>query len=278
MLIKNSFTVRIVCMVTLLGGLMPCEQSFAQPLRIAAAASLRQVMPQLVKQVPEGLQVVVAYGASGTLYQQIKHGAPFDVFMSADTALPERLAEEYSAKAKVASNATLNKPIVYAHGQLALIGHSRLFEPDQPPQQQLAAWLGHVKSTKRGKLAIANPNHAPYGQLAQRYLQQTGLWQTVQPHLVVGENISQTVQFVLSGHADFALGALSLMPQKQTPQALSTLSVLPIPPNILPLLPHALWVVRPSNASTEWVNYLRSAQAQTIWQAYGFTSVNLQNE
>lgn len=276
MIIKISFTSRIVFSIALLVGVFWVGQGLAQQLRIAAAASLRQVMPQLVSKAPDSLEVVVTYGASGTLYQQIIHGAPFDVFMSADTVLPEKLADALSSRNHAKGEA--RKPIVYAYGQLALISRFKSSQANSTPQNILANWLIGSNDAKRGKLAIANPKHAPYGQLAQSYLEKLGIWQAAQPHLVVGENISQTVQFVLSGHADFALGALSLVPKGQTSEVFSALSVVPISPNILPLLPQALWVVKPSHAAAQWVDFLVSPGAQHLWSTHGFMPAHLQSK
>lgn len=167
----------------------------AQALTIAAAASLRQVMPALTsafqQQFPD-TPVRVIVGASGKLTTQILNGAPFDLLLSADTAYPEQLHRQ---------GATAASPAVYAIGRLALWHH----DPQRP-----ALSLADLTTDAITHIAIAQPRHAPYGQRAREALQALGLWQRLQPKLVFGENIGQTAAMVESGAAEAGLIAWSL--------------------------------------------------------------------
>lgn len=265
--------------------------SFAeQPLRVAAASSLRQVLPAIIAAQPSSLgRVVVTYGASGTLAQQILHGAPFDIFLSADVATPDLLAKQLPTAGPVQ---------IYARGQLALIGRGWDSMPQAPtasgsaqtnavlPQQVLKDWLAKEgqrtanSGRKAGlsKLAIANPKHAPYGMQAKAYLEGVGLWQAVQPHLVTGENISQTVQFVVTGNADWALGAMSLVAGQHNNPSLNKLKVLPIQADFLPPLAHAYVVLSNAEKAENWMQYLMSSPVSSLWKTYGFLPTNLQDK
>ncbi|MGM0570280.1 molybdate ABC transporter substrate-binding protein [Marinobacter sp.] len=164
-------------------------------LTIAAASSLRQVMPELeaaFREQTPGSPVRVIYGASGKLATQILNGAPYDIFLSADETYPTRLAGQ---------GASATDPEPYAIGRLVLWHR----DPQRAPliPEELAG-----KDIRR--IAIAQPRHAPYGQRAREVLQALNLWQTVEPRLVYGENIGQTAAMVESGAADAGLIAWSL--------------------------------------------------------------------
>lgn len=162
---------------------------------IAAAADLRYAMDTLVsvyKQSHPGADVQVVYGSSGNFYEQIRNGAPFDLFFSADRSYPDQLQTQGKILGKVAD---------YGIGKLVL-------------------WSKNLDPTVRGiqtledpsvvKIAIANPDHAPYGKRAVESLRFYGLYDKVSSKLVLGENISQTAQFAMSGSADVGLVALAL--------------------------------------------------------------------
>lgn len=167
----------------------------AHALTIAAASSLRQVMPELEhafrKQHPDtGMRVI--FGASGKLATQVLNGAPYDIFLSADTGYPERLAGE---------DASATDPQVYAVGRLVLWHHD---------PQRAALTPSDLAGDDIRRIAIAQPRHAPYGQRAKEALQALDLWHPLQSKLVYGENIGQTAAMVESGAADAGLIAWSL--------------------------------------------------------------------
>ena len=178
------------CLIVLLVSL--CSQVHAAEIRVAAASNLRYVLPELAKQFEydTGHQVALTYAASGTLTTQIKHGAPFDVFMAAHTDYIERL---------IKSKLTQGNALTYAQAQLVLFlpHHSKLAVEDGIQSLKVALDQNQLR-----KVAIANPRHAPYGQAAMRELQAIGVWQQIQPYLLFAENASQVAQFSLSTSVD----------------------------------------------------------------------------
>ncbi len=165
---------------------------------VAAASDLNFAMNEICRAFEKshpGIKVEVSYGSSGTFYAQIKQGAPYDIFFSADASYPSRLEEEGFA--------------VKGQRQLYAIGKIVLWIPKKSaldPQKGLNV----VLEPELKKLAIANPKHAPYGRAAEESLRYYRLLDKVQGKLVFGENISQTAQFVQTGSADAGIIAMSL--------------------------------------------------------------------
>ena len=169
----------------------------AQEIVVAAAADLSSVFPEVVArfQKETGKTVKANFGASGQFLLQIENGAPFDLFFSADLQYPKRLESE-----GLAEPGSIYK---YAVGKLVLyVPNGSAVDPAQGPRVLL--------SPQVRKIAIANPQHAPYGRAAVEALKNEGLYDKLQDKLVMGENISQAAQFVQSGNADAGIVALSL--------------------------------------------------------------------
>lgn len=185
-----------------LTALLPSTVSIAvsaqQPvsLRIAAAADLQPVLPALLSgyEHATGRHAEASFASSATLATQIENGAPFDLFLSADMAFPRRIVHDGLAVADEAAQP-------YARGTLVLWMRkgSHLGQPGMSTLR-----TGSVTS-----IAIANPDHAPYGRAAREALTSLGLWVAVQPRLRVAENIAQAAQFVSTGNADVGLLSLS---------------------------------------------------------------------
>lgn len=178
-----------------LGFLISFSGHAADKLTIAAASDLRYALEEissLFRQQHSAVQLTIVYGASGKLSTQIRHGAPFDMFFSADISFPAQLHQDGLA-------ATAPQP--YALGHLVLWS---------PTQNMAGISLSQLAEFDFNRLAIAQPAHAPYGQRAKQALQAAGVWQKVEPKLVYGENIAQTAQLAQSGGADIAIIALSL--------------------------------------------------------------------
>jgi molybdate transport system substrate-binding protein len=166
----------------------------SRQIHVLAAADLQPVMPALSEAFEHatGIHIIVSFGSSSTLATQIVNGDPADLFLSADYSFAERI---------VASNlADTTSPIPYARGTLVLWARS-----DSPLQPLIQNTL---QEDKFQTLAIANPEHAPYGRAAVALLTWMKLYDTVKPKLVIAENISQTAQYVESGNAQ--LGLISL--------------------------------------------------------------------
>lgn len=168
----------------------------AETLTIAAAADLKFAMAEVVEQFRAGRpgdRIDVIYGSSGKFFTQIKNGAPFDIYFSADIAYPRELE-----KKGLTSGST--RP--YAFGRLVL--WSLKPQLAQTPLKDLP------RAAIR-KFAIANPQHAPYGLRAREALQHQGVWAAMEPKLVLGENIAHTAQFIDTGAAEAGVIALALV-------------------------------------------------------------------
>jgi molybdate transport system substrate-binding protein len=175
--------------------------AFAQKkqIRIAAASNLQTAMPEIARafEVQSGTHVDLVYGSSGNFYAQIQNGAPFDVFFSADTLYPQKLEESGYAE--------LRSSVIYGLGKIVL--WMRTNGPCNPERDGWKCLL----NPKVKKIAIASPDHAPYGRAAVAALQRAGIYDEVKAKLVFGENISQTAQFVESGNAQAGILAYSLV-------------------------------------------------------------------
>jgi molybdate transport system substrate-binding protein len=175
-----------------LGGLLGLGLSLAaraEEPAVAAAADLRFALTELADRfdADTGLGVRLSFGSSGNFRRQIAQGAPFELFLSADEAYVLDLHEE---------GRTLDQGTLYAVGRLVwFVPAGAPLTPD-PDLENLAAAVARGTS---GRLAIANPEHAPYGRAAKETLQSVGLWSRVEPHLVLGENAAQATQFAYSG-------------------------------------------------------------------------------
>ena len=193
MFTRNSF-VRLVVLCVL--------PAVAQtPLRVAAAADLEPVLPPILDQFQQatGISADATYQASAALTTQIQNGAPFDLFLSADLGYPKRLID--AGLADAAGSADSTTPITYAKGTLVLWTRKDAHLP--PPSLDL------LRSPELKRLAIANPDRAPYGRAAVAALTSLKLYDALKPRLVTAENIAQAAQFVDSGNADAGLISLT---------------------------------------------------------------------
>lgn len=226
----------------------------AAPVLVGAAADLASCMDDLAAafraQAP-GAQLKVSIAASGTLYAQIRNGAPFDVFMSADMEYPRRLAAEGAAE-----GASLYR---YADGRLAVWAAD--------PAADLAGGLPALAQPRFARIAIANPDVAPYGRAAKAALVAAGVWDQVQARLVVGENIAQTAQFVQTGNAQVGLvsGAALLTPR------LKGTGVSFVVPGVAIEQGAVLTLRGRANPDARrWMQFLRSPAARAVFARYGF--------
>ena len=172
----------------------------AQPV-IAAASDLQFVLTELAETFTRdtGTTVRLTFGSSGNLSRQIRQGAPFELFLSAD----ERFALDLAAAG-----------FARDEGEIYGIGRIVILVPSGSPVTADAQMDGLAAALDRGlvkRFAIANPEHAPYGQRAEEALRRRGLWDSLQPHLILGENVSQAAQFALSGNAEGGIVAHSLV-------------------------------------------------------------------
>jgi len=180
-------------------------QSHADNIHIAAASNLRFVLPELIEEFTLQTEhhISVSYAASGTLTAQIQYGAPFELFFSADPSYIKRL---------ISANLTQGKVVNYAQSQLALFASN---ESELLIDNGIESLEKILNNGLLSKVAIANPLHAPYGYAAKLSLKKAGLWQKIQPYLLVAENASQVMQFSLSTtvNAGFVPYSFIIQPQ-----------------------------------------------------------------
>lgn len=226
----------------------------AQTVKIAAAADMKYIMSELVinyKKLHPKANIEVNYGSSGMFFQQISNGAAFDLYFSADNSYPLKLKEEGFVDGKV---------VTYAFGTLVLYSST----------VDISKGIQVLKQETIKKIAIANPQHAPYGKRAEECLKYYGLYETVKNKLVLGDNITQTAQFALTGNADVALIALAIAiaPELQSKGKyvlLDTKSYKPLEQACVLL---KSWQSNPEAA--KFMKYVLSAESKPFFKKYGF--------
>jgi molybdate transport system substrate-binding protein len=185
-----------VAVIAMLAGLAFAAAS-PQTLSIGAASDLQAVLPALTQRFAQqsGIAARLTFGSSGNFFSQIQNGAPFDLFLSADLEYPRQLVS-----ANLALGDTLYE---YASGRIVLWTRNN-------SGLDVRQGLPILTDPRVRRIAIANPEHAPYGRAAVAALRHEHLYEAVQSKLVLGENISQAAQFVQSGNADVGILALSV--------------------------------------------------------------------
>ncbi|MCG6888066.1 MAG: molybdate ABC transporter substrate-binding protein [Gammaproteobacteria bacterium] len=226
--------------------------------RVAAAASLQFVLPEIAAafHARTGHGLRITYGSSGNFRRQIEQGAPFELFLSADQAYVEALVEQ-------GLTATAGRD--YALGKIAAIaplaGRIRL-TPD------LAGIAQAIAAGELEHFAIANPEHAPYGRAAREALTALGLWQSLQPYLIRGENASQALQFATSGSSQGGIVpyALALVPAI----AANNQVVLLATANHQPLRQRMVLLKPAGPVAREFFAFMGASEAGAILQRFGF--------
>jgi len=225
----------------------------AHTLSIAAAADLNFALDEIAREFrkahPSG-ELRIAYGSSGNFYSQIQNHAPFDLFLSADVEYPRKLAGE---------GVGAGDPVfVYARGRIVV------WVPAQSPLDAATA----LESEALHHLAIANPQHAPYGRAAELALRSMGIYDRIEGKLVLGENVAQTLQFVQSGAADAGIVALSLA---IAPTVRNQGRYWEVPPDRYPRLEQGGVIIKDSPEAREFRTWLLGADGRAILQRYGFS-------
>jgi len=234
------------------------DAASAQGLTVAAASDLQAVFPTLAQQFQRetGHAVNATFGSSGNFFTQVQNGAPFDIFFSADIDYPKRL--------EAARLAAPNSLHVYALGRIVLwTRHDSGID--------VGRGLAVLDEARVRRIAIANPEHAPYGRAAVAALQHEHLYDRVRGKLVLGENISQAAQFVQSGNAEVGIIALSLT----LAPGLRTLGTsADIPSSFYPPIEQAVVVLsssRHEDLARQFVAFLDRPDVVRLLQDYGFT-------
>lgn len=242
-----------------------------QTLRIAAAANLTDVLPEIIagykmdKNLP-AQEIEVSYASSGKLYAQIASGAPYDLFLSANQEFPAKLVKDKLDDASSADKTT-HEPFTYTQGQLALYSVNKSLKELNPTT--LNALL---MSESDSKITIANPELAPYGKSAQAYLQTQNIFDTLteQSRIIQAENIGQAFQYAHTGNVDYGFVAQSqLSAIKATPEQFYTLA----PDAYPPILQDGI-LLNNTIAATGFSNYLRSPAGQQYFSDAGYLAID----
>ncbi len=227
----------------------------AQKINVAAAANLRYVLEEIktvyVKQNPK-VKVSLTFGSSGTLVQQITNGANFDCFMAADDEFPVKL------KAKGLTTGTIN---VYAYGKLAL--YSTTLSVDK-------SGLDVLKNLSVKKIAIANPETAPYGKRSIELLKSLNLYDDLKPKIVIADNISAAAQYAFTGNTELGFVAFSLA---LAPEMIGKGNYYIIPQKFYEPIAQACVLIKKSTINTEAAKFRKFVLSPTnkaIWEKYGY--------
>jgi molybdate transport system substrate-binding protein len=229
----------------------------AQEITVAAAADLNYALKEIAQKFESqtGKKVQITFGSSGNFFTGIQNGAPYDLFFSADIDYPRKLEA-----AGLTVPGTLYE---YAVGTIVL------WVPDES-KLNLMQGLAVLTDPSIGKIAIANPQHAPYGRAAVAALHSAKLYDRVSPKFVQGENISQTAQFVQSGNADIGIIALSLA---KGPAMSSAGRYYVIPSDLYPPIEQAAVVLKSAKdraASLQFLDFVKSHAGSEVLARYGF--------
>ena len=242
----------VLMLISLLGWSAPGE------ITVAAASDLTFALTEIAHRFEQktGNHVKLAFGSSGNFFAQIQNGATFDVFFSADVEYPRKLAAAGLAAA----------PTLWVYGT----GRIVLWVPAGSAVNLGKLGMKALLDPSVQKIAIANPAHAPYGRAAKAALENLKLYDQVRDKLVLGENISQTAQFVESGNAQIGILALSLavaptLKNKGTYWEIPTASYPPI--EQAAIIPSA---ATDKTLARAFLDYVRTPEAQAILSQYGF--------
>jgi molybdate transport system substrate-binding protein len=224
------------------------------PLHVAAASDLALAFKEVgaAFEKESGKHVEFSFGSTGLLAKQISEGAPFDAFAAANISFVDDVVRDGACLGDTKS--------LYARGRIVMWSK----DPWSLPKD-----ITDLEDPKYAKVAIANPEHAPYGRAAREAMANSGVWANVQPRAVFGENVQQTLMFARSGNADVAIVALSLA-------VTSPGNFVPIDPSLHEPLDQALVVCkggskRPkTNEARSFVEFVGSAPGRAIMRRFGF--------
>ena len=242
----------------LLSAFLTLRAANAQDIRVAAAADLQFALDDLTAQYAKQSvkKVDVSYGSSGNFFAQIQNGAPFDVFFSADIDYPQKLEA-----ARLAEPETLYE---YAIGRIVI-----WMPHDARVDLRELGWNALLQHGVE-KIAIANPEHAPYGRAAVAALRGAGVYEQVRAKLVYGENIAQAAQFVSSGNAQAGIIALSLA----VSPAMKDGKRWEIPADMHPPIEQAAIILKSAKdkeSARAFLAFVKSSAGRKILESYGFT-------
>ncbi len=223
-----------------------------EPLTVATAANFSRPMEEIVRlfEAQVGIKVEAVYSSTGTIYAQIKNGAPYDIFLAADTRRPALLYQEGFCE----------EPFVYANGQAVLWSIRKELA-------SVSAWQEVLRLDDIENIGIANPKTAPYGEMALKALQEAGLYPLVEARLVYAQNVAQAFQYGQSGGVDLTFTALSYALSEEGKEGVRWT----IPE--APLIVQAGCVLKKAGRKIEaetFVTFLKSRKVHDLIAKYGY--------
>lgn len=226
--------------------------------RVAAAADLNAALSAIARdfQGATGQAVDLVFGSSGTLTRQMLDGAPFDLFLSADEAFVDTLAN---------ARLTRDRGVLYGIGRIVLFAPAG---SPLDPDRGLDGLRAMVAAGRVSRFAIANPAHAPYGRAAEAALRAHGVWPALQPHLVLGENVAQAAQFATTGGAAGGIIAYSLALAPGL-AARGRYALIPEADHA-PLRQRMVLLTRASEAAVRFYAFLQQPAARATFERFGF--------
>ena len=244
-------------LAALVAGILLAVSVQAETINVAVAANFTAPAKALAEtfQKETGHEAKLSFGATGAFYTQIKQGAPFDVFLAADDKRPIKLEEGGAI--------VPGSRFTYAIGQLVLWSNT---------PGKVDANGDVLKTGDFNKLAIANPKLAPYGAAAEETLKKRGLWDALQPKLVMGESIGQTQNFVATGNAELGFVAMSQVLENGKLKG-GSMWIVPASDH-QPIIQDAVILKRAAEnpAAKAWVELLQSPATKALLKEYGYAT------
>jgi molybdate transport system substrate-binding protein len=231
--------------------------AFGQEVKIAAASDLKFAMTDLAAQHEKntGVKISASYGSSGNFFAQLQNGAPFDLFFSADIDYPRKLESSGLTEPGTLYSYAMGRIVIWMQAGAKLDVAAR-------------GWKALLDSSVQ-KIAIANPEHAPYGRAAVAAMKKAGIYEQVEAKLVYGENISQAAQFVQSGNAQIGIVALSLA----VSPAMRDGKRWEVPADMYPPIQQAAIVMKSAAnkaSAVAFLDFVKSDAGRAILEKYGF--------
>ena len=246
-----AFVIALAC-VTACKDNSPATSASRDELTVAAASDLTPAFEEIGREFESATKtrVIFMFGSTGMLTRQIENGAPVDLFAAANVSYVDQLEKE--------GLIIRDTKAVYARGRITL------WTPNESTLRLQG--IADLARPEVMRIAIANPDHAPYGLAAKQALQSAGIWERVQPKLVYGENIRQALQYAQTGNVEVAIVALSLSIQSTGRWTL-------IPEELHQPIDQGLAVMKTTNnekAARAFAAFIQSPQGKAIMKKYGF--------
>uniref|UniRef100_UPI004047F588 molybdate ABC transporter substrate-binding protein n=1 Tax=Aliarcobacter sp. TaxID=2321116 RepID=UPI004047F588 len=234
-----------------------CSSLFANKINIAVAANVSYAIKELIKEFNKTnphIQVVVTLGSSGKLTAQIKNGAPYNIFMSANMKFPQALYDD-----KIA----ITKPIVYAQGSLAMLSTKKM---------DLKKGIYLLKDSSISKIAIANPKTAPYGVASVEALKNANIYDEIEKKFVFAESISQTVSYTMIA-TDIGLIAKSSLYDEKMKKYKENINWISVDTSLYTPINQGIIIINNANENKEvkaFYDFILSDNAKEIFKNYGY--------